>query len=74
MHITVTQYLAIFVLSLSLARSSKSFLGLVEQLKQASANSVIMRTAYVLCAGIALLPDFFCSAKAIDFVVLLAKV
>ena len=74
MQITITQTLAIFVLSLSLARSSKAFLDLVERLKASSTNSYLLRIAYLLCGGIAVLPDFFCSAKAVDFVVLLAKV
>ncbi len=74
MQITATQILALVVLSLSLARSSKTFHAFVERLKQASTDSIFVRTAYLLCGGIAILPDFFCSAKVVDFVVLLAKV
>jgi len=74
MHITTTQIFALFVLSLSLARSSKSLLALIERLKESGSNSRGSRTAYFMIFWIALLPDFFCSAKAVDFVVLLAKV
>lgn len=74
MQITITQFLALALLSLSLARSSTEFLGLVERLKQASSKSVLRRTAYALCASVTALPDFFCSSKAVDFVILLAKV
>jgi len=74
MQITVTQFLALALLSLSLARSSTVFLSLVERLKQASATSFPRRTAYAVCASVTALPDFFCSSKAVDFVILLAKV
>lgn len=73
MQITVTQFLALALLSLSLARSSSSFLGLVERLKQASSKSFLRRIAYAVCAIVTALPDFFCSSKAVDFVILLAK-
>lgn len=74
MHLTFTQFLAIFVLGLSLARSSSSFINFVARLKQASADSPFLRPAHAIFASITLLPDFFCSTKAVDFVVLLAKV
>lgn len=74
MQITVTQILALALLSLSLARSSSSFLSLVERLKQSSTTSFPRRIAYAVCASVAALPDFFCSSKAVDFVILLAKV
>lgn len=74
MQITITQFIALVLLSLSLARSSSTFLSLVERLKQASSKSILRRTAYAVCASVTALPDFFCSSKAVDFVILLAKV
>jgi membrane-associated phospholipid phosphatase len=74
MQITVTQFLALALLSLSFARSSPAFLSLVERLKQASATSFPSRIAFGLFASVTALPNFFCSSKVVDFVILLAKV
>lgn len=74
MQITYTQILALALLGLSLARSSSTFLSLVERLKHAGSKSILRRSAYAVCATVTALPDFFCSSKAVDFVILLAKV
>ena len=74
MKLTFTQVFALALLSLSLLRSSKSFVGLIDRLKIAAATSARIRTVHVLLGWIVILPEFFCSTKAVDFVVLLAKV
>jgi len=74
MQISFTQILALALLSLSLARSSTAFLDLIERLKHASGKSFLRRIAYAVCASVTALPDFICSSKAVDFVILLAKV
>lgn len=73
MHITITQSLALLLLTLALTRSSEAFLNALNWLKQAKSRSLIFHSAYSVCAAIAALPDFICSAKALDFAVMLVK-
>lgn len=73
MQITITQALAIFILSTSIARSSPSYLNFVDRLKNTRNNSKFRQGLYVLCSSILALPEFFSTAKIVDFVIVLTK-
>jgi hypothetical protein len=73
MQITLLQVLAILVLALALARSSKSLHSLLQRLHQVKNRSCLHRSAIFLCTAIASLPEFFSSSKVIDLIVAIAK-